>query len=115
MVQEEPFDDDALHDQVERVDRDRAPAHVRIDNESPMLAERGGDRGAALACNSVDGERHAAGSDCCPDPVERAVFIYDHEVAANGLQLGDELRATHEIDRLNTPRFGDCDKRPTDT
>src|SRR5260221_7048145 len=65
-----------------------------------MLAERGGDRGAALACNSVDGERHAAGSDCCPDPVERAVFIYDHEVTANGLQLGDELRATREIDRL---------------
>src|SRR5438128_2381122 len=62
MVQEEPFDDDALHDQVERVDRDRAPAHVRIDNESPMLAERGGDRGAALACNSVDGERHEAAS-----------------------------------------------------
>src|SRR4030088_1945478 len=112
MVQEETFDDDALDDQVERVDRDRPSAHVCIDNEDPMLAERTGDHGAALARNSVGGERLATVYASCPDIVERAVFIHDHEVAANGLQLGDELRATHEIDRLNTPRFGDCDKRP---
>src|SRR6266481_10161542 len=115
MVQEEAFNDDALHDQVERVDRDRPSAHACIDNEDPMLAERAGDHGAALARYSVDGERHATVSDGCTDFVERAVFIHDHEVAANGLQLGDEPRATHEIDRLDTPRFGDCDKRPTDT
>jgi hypothetical protein len=72
-------------------------------------------RGAALARNSVNGERPAARSDYCPDLVERAVFIHDHEIAANGLQFGDELRAPHEIDRLNTPRFGDRDKRPADT
>ena len=47
------------------------------------------------------------GSDCGPDLVERAVFIHGHEITADGLQLGDELRATHEIDRLNAPRFGD--------
>ena len=55
------------------------------------------------------------GSDCGPDLVERAVFIHGHEITADGLQLGDELRATHEIDRLNAPRFGDCDKRPANT
>src|SRR5258705_10316628 len=65
MVQEEAFDDDALHDQVERVDRDRPSAHVGIDNEDPMLAERAGDHGAALTRNSVDGERHATVSDGC--------------------------------------------------
>jgi hypothetical protein len=32
------------------------------------------------------------------DLVERTVFIHDHEITADGLQLGDELRATHEID-----------------
>src|SRR5712664_4954346 len=115
MVQEETFDDDALDDQVERVDRDRPSAHVRIDNEDPMLAERAGDHGAALARNSVDGERHATVSDCCPDLVERAVFIHDYKITADGLHLGYELRATHEIDRLNAPRFGDCHKRPADT
>src|SRR6266404_4011956 len=115
MVQEETFDDDALDDQVERVDCDWPPAHVRIDNEDPMLAERAGYHGAALARNSVDGKRHATVSDCCPDLVERAVFIHDHEITADGLQFGDELRATHEIDRLNAPRFGDGDERPADT
>src|SRR4029077_18553495 len=48
--------------------------------------------------------RHATVSDCCPDLVECAVFIHDHEVTADGLQLGDELRSTHEIDRLDAPR-----------
>src|SRR5260221_10399935 len=115
MVKEEAFDDYALHDQVERVDRDRPSAHVRIDNEDPMLTERAGDHGAALARNSVDGERHATVSDGCPDLVERAVFIHDHEVTADGLQLGNELRAAHEIDRLHGPLLGDGDKRPADT
>src|SRR6476620_4565258 len=115
MVQEEAFDDDALHDQVERVDRDWPSAHVGIDNEDPMLAERTGNHGAALARNSVDGERHATVSDCCPDLAERAVAGQDYEITTNGLQLGDKLRATHEIDRLDTPRFGDADKRPADT
>ena len=73
-----PLTTNALHDQVERVDRDRPSAHVRIDNEDPMLAERAADYGAALARNSVDGERHATVSDGCPDLVERAVFIHDH-------------------------------------
>src|ERR1700733_1682934 len=115
MVHEKAFDDDALHEQVERIDRDRPSTHVRIDNEDPMLAERAGDRGAALARNSVDGERHATVSDCCPNLVERTVFIPDYKIPADGLQLGDELRATHETDRLNPPRVGDCDKRPADT
>ena len=48
----------------------------------------------------------------CPDIVERAVFIHNHEITADGLQLGDELRATHKIDGLNAPRFGNGDKRP---
>src|ERR1700759_1087631 len=98
MVQEETFDDDALHDQVERVDHDRPSAHVRVDDEDPVLVERAGDRGAALAPNSVDGERYATVSDYGPDLVEHAVVIHDHEITADGLQLGDELRATHDID-----------------
>src|SRR6266851_1283132 len=54
-------------------------------------------------------------SDGCTDFVERAVFIHDHEVTADGLQLGNERRAAHEIDRLHPPRLGDGDKRPADT
>src|SRR5689334_6581017 len=111
MVQEEAFGDDAFDDQVERVDCDRPSAHVRIGNEDPLLAERSGNHGAALARDSVDGERHPTASDCCSDLLERVVFVHDYEVTADGLQLGDELWATYEIDRLDPPRFGDGDKR----
>ena len=37
------------------------------------------------------------------DFVGRAVFTRNHEIAAEGLQLWDEFRATHEIDCLDSP------------
>jgi hypothetical protein len=115
MVHEKAFDDDALHDQIERVDHDRPSAHVGIDDEDPVRAEHAGDHCAALARNAVDSELHAAVADRCPDLVERAVFVHNHEIAADGLQLRDEFRATHEIDCLNAARFGNGDERPADT
>ena len=87
-------------------------AHVGIDDEDPVRAEHAGDHRAALARNAVDSELHAAVGDRCPDLVERAVFVHNHEIAADGLQLRDEFRATHEIDCLNTARLVEREMRP---
>jgi hypothetical protein len=43
MAEEEAFGDDALEDQVERVDCNWPSAHAGIDNKGPMRAERAGD------------------------------------------------------------------------
>jgi hypothetical protein len=110
MVQEKAFDDYALHDQVERADHDRPSAHVRIDDEGPVRAERAGDHCAGLARNTVDSELHAAVADRRLDLIERALFVHNHKIAANGLQLRDEFPATYEIDCLNAPRFGNGDE-----
>jgi hypothetical protein len=114
MVHKKALGDDALHDQVERVDCDQPSAHVGVSNKGPMRAERADDYCTALARNSVDGELHPSVANCCLDLIEHPVFVHDHQIATNCLQLLDEFRAAHEIDGLQTPRLGDGDERPSD-
>src|ERR1700730_5130971 len=75
MVHEKAFDDDALHDQVERVDHDRPSTRVGIDDEDPMRAERAGDYDAALARNAVDTS--------CTRPLPTAAWILSSASASS--------------------------------
>src|SRR4030081_3777242 len=100
MVKEEPPDDDAPRDQVQRGDSDWLAAHQSIDDKSPGFAENAGYGCAGFACDPVNAERHAGVADRCPNFVDRPTLIDDHEVAADGLQLGNELGAADEVDCL---------------
>jgi len=53
-----------------------------------------------LAGDPVNAERHAGVADRCPNFVERPTLIDDHEVAADGLQLGNKLAAANDVERL---------------
>src|SRR5438128_7969109 len=108
MVEEETLDDDTLRDQVERGDSDRLATHQSIDDERPGFAENAGYGCAGLAGDPVNAEPHADVADRRPYFVERPALIDDHEVAADGLQLGNELGAANEVDGLEASRLGDC-------
>src|SRR5712664_1179226 len=110
MVKEETLDDDTLRDQVERVDSDGLAAHQSIDDERPGFAENAGYGCAGLACDPVNAERHAGVADRCPNSVERTTLIDDHDIAADGLQLGNELGAANDVDCLEAARLGNCDE-----
>jgi hypothetical protein len=87
MLEEEPL---RLRDQVERGDSDWLAAHQSINDERPGFAEKVGYGCAGFACDPVNAERHAGVADRCPNVVERPALIDDHEVAAAGLQLGND-------------------------
>src|SRR5437870_13797862 len=106
MVEEETLDDDTLRDQVERGDSDGLAAHQSIDDERPGLAENAGYGCAGFACDPVNAERHAGVADRCPNFVERPTLIDDHQVAADGLQLGHNLEPAHELDAPDAARLG---------
>src|SRR3989449_10957149 len=110
MIEEETLDDDTLRDQVEWGDGDWLAAHQSIDNERPGFAENAGYRYAGFACDPVDAERHAGVADRCPNFVERPTLIDDHEVAADGLQLGNKLGAANEVECLEAARLGNRDE-----
>src|SRR5229473_2762723 len=112
MVEEEALGDDALRDQVEWVDHDWAAAHTRIDNQSAELAEHASYCCTGLATDSVDRERHAILTDCCPYSLDGAIVIDNHEIAADGLKFRNKLRAPHEVNRFQAPCFSDRDDRP---
>src|SRR6185295_11698122 len=110
MVKEETPDDDAPRDQVERGDSDWLAAHQSIDDERPGFAEHAGYGCAGFPCDPVNAERHAGVADRCPNFVERPTLIDDHEFAADGSQLGNELRAANEVDCLEAARLGNGDQ-----
>src|SRR5207245_11261261 len=91
MVHEEARHHDALHDQIERADHHWSSAHIGIDNERALRAERAGDGGAAPTSDAVDGERHAVVSERYPDLVERAVVVHVNKITTGGLEFGNEL------------------------
>ena len=49
-------------------------------------------------------------ADRCPNFVGRPTLIDDHEVAADGLQLGNKLGAANNVDGLEAARLGNCDE-----
>src|SRR2546425_988598 len=112
MVEEEALDDDPLGDQVERGDGDWLAAHQSIDDQRPGLAENAGYGCAGFAGDPINAERHAGVADRCPNFVDRPTLIDDHEVAADGLQLGNELGAANEVDCLEAARPGNGQHSP---
>src|SRR5438132_14322240 len=110
MVEEETLDDDTFRDQVERGDRDWLAAHESIDDERPEFAQNAGYGCAGSACDPVNAERHASVADRCPNFIERPTLIDEHEVATDGLQLGNELRSANDVDRLEATRLGNGDE-----
>src|SRR2546426_11906007 len=110
MVKEETLDDDTLRDQVERGDSDWLAAHQSIDDERPGFAENAGYHCAGRARDPVNAEWHAGVADRCPNFVDRPTLIDDHEIAADGLQLGNKLGAADEVDCLEAARLGNCDE-----
>src|SRR5439155_9871221 len=114
MVEEETLGDDTLRDQIERGDSDWLAAHQSIDDERPGFAEHAGYGCAGFACDPVNAERHAGVADRCPNFVERPTLIDDHEVAADGLQLGIKLGAANEVECLEAAGLGNCAERSAD-
>src|SRR5947207_15591436 len=105
MVEEEALDDDTLGDEVERGDSDWLAAHQSIDDERPGLAENAGYGCGGFACDPVNAERHAGVADRRPNFVDRPTLIDDHEVAAEGFQLGNALGAGHGLGSFEAARL----------
>src|SRR2546430_1706632 len=92
MVEEEALDNDTFRNQVQGRDSDRLAAHQRIDEERPGFAENAGYGCGCFACDAVNAERHPGAADPCPNLVECPRLINGHEVTADDLELGNELR-----------------------